>query len=123
MHRLTSRRSTSASRIRVLVWALVQARMVCTPVAFGQGSSPQGDISLSLTDAVEHPVKNGLQSVVARERLAQARGEKGISLSTLPTNLSGTAYQANLTANLAAEGLPVNKIGTPAGIRRAVQRV
>jgi outer membrane protein TolC len=63
-----------------------------------------------MTAAVEQALKNNLQSVVAREQLAQARGEKGISLSALLPNLSGKASQANLTANLAAMGLPVEKL-------------
>jgi outer membrane protein TolC len=63
-----------------------------------------------MTAAVEQALKNNLQSVVAREQLAQARGEKGISLSALLPNLSGVASQANLTANLAAMGLPVEKL-------------
>jgi outer membrane protein TolC len=54
---------------------------------------------------VDLALKNNLQTQLAREGIAQARGEKGLGLSALLPNISGAAYQANLTANLAAMGL------------------
>ncbi len=62
-------------------------------------------LSLTLAQASELAVKNNLQSLLARERVLEARGEQGISLSYLLPNLSGAAYQVNQTSNLAAMGL------------------
>jgi outer membrane protein TolC len=59
---------------------------------------------------VDLAVKNNLQSVMAKERVAQAKGEKGVGLSGLLPNISGAAYQMNLTSNLAAMGLPLDKL-------------
>jgi outer membrane protein len=63
-----------------------------------------------LSQAVELALKNNLQTRLAAEREAQSRGELSLSLSALLPNLSGAAYQMNLTANLAALGLPIGKI-------------
>ena len=63
------------------------------------------DLTLTLAQATELAVKNNLQTVLARERIAQARGEKGVGLSYLLPNLSAAAYQLNQTSNLAALGL------------------
>jgi len=60
---------------------------------------------LSLRQAVDSALKNNLQPLLAKERVTQARGEKAIALSALLPQLSGAAYQANLTSNLAAMGL------------------
>jgi outer membrane protein TolC len=87
-----------------------QVLTVAAPAVFGQEAAPKEDVSLSLTDAVDLALKNNLESVVARERLAQAKGEKGISLSMLLPNISGSAYQASQTLNLASMGLPMDKL-------------
>lgn len=84
--------------------------IVAAPASFGQETAPKEEVSLSLTDAVDLALKNNLQSVIARERLAQAKGEKGVSLSSLLPNISGSAYQASQTLNLASMGLPMNKL-------------
>jgi outer membrane protein TolC len=87
-----------------------QTLISAAPAAFGQEATPKEDVSLSLTDAVDLALKNNLQSVVASERIAQAKGEKGVSLSGLLPNISGSAYQASQTLNLASMGLPMNKL-------------
>jgi outer membrane protein TolC len=94
----------------VALGLFTQALIVAAPAAFGQETAPKEEVSLSLTDAVDLALKNNLQSVIAREHLAQAKGEKGISLSWLLPNISGAAYQMNQTANLAALGLPMSKL-------------
>ena len=109
MHRSHHQRGRRARPITVAVLAL-QAWMVAAPAASGQEPALQEDVSLTLTGAVELALKNNLQSVIARERIAQAKGEKGIGLSGLLPNISGTAYQMNLTNNLAAQGLPLGKL-------------
>lgn len=115
MHRLQRRDGGCARRIRAFVLALAQVGTIGAPVALAQSPAPLGGASLSLTDAVEQALKNNLQSVVAREQLSQARGEKGISLSALLPNISGVASQASVTSNFAAMGMPVDKLpGFPA---------
>ena len=99
------------ARCAISIAAVCVALIVPALAALGQeASSSQEGISLSLTGAVDLALKNNLQSVVAKERIAQAKGEKGISLSALLPNVSGSAYQMNQTLNLASMGLPMDKL-------------
>lgn len=109
MHKLT-RQSVCLGRSRVSIWALVLVGMVCTQDALGQDTAPRSDVSLGLTQAVDLALKNNLEAVIAQEGVARAKGEKGITLSALLPNISGVAYQADVTANLQALGLPVEKL-------------
>jgi outer membrane protein len=60
--------------------------------------------SLSLEQAIQLAIENNLGTLLARERRNEARGVKQQSLAALLPNVSGVAYQANLTENLAALG-------------------
>ena len=86
--------------------------------AFAQQAPAQEaaqSIPLTLTQATELAVKSNLQAVLARERIVQARGERGTVFSQLLPNISGAASQSNMTLNLAAEGFTPNVIpGIPA---------
>jgi len=86
------------------------ALVVSTPVVLGQEAKASETATLSLSEAVDLALKHNLQSVVAKERIAQAKGGKGVSLSALLPNISGSAYQASQTLNLASLGLPVGKM-------------
>jgi outer membrane protein len=79
-----------------------------------QPQAPQ-KLSLTLSQAVELALKNNLRTRLAEERVAQSRAEKSRGRSALLPNLSGVAYQLNLTENLAAMGLPIGEFpGLPA---------
>lgn len=79
-------------------------------VAQEAGQSAASSVSLTLTQAAELAVKNNLQMVLARERIGQARGERGTVFSYLLPNVSGAVSQSNMTLNLAAQGLSANVI-------------
>ena len=89
---------------RFPLWVL--ALSVSGALATAQDS--RSELSLTLNQATEMAVKNNLQTVLDRERITQAQGEKNVGRSYLLPNLSGAAYQANLTENLAALGLSGN---------------
>ncbi len=110
MNRPYQRRDTCLRKISLLALAFIQAWIVSPSAVRAQTPAPQEGVSLSLAGAVDLAVKNSLQSVMAKERVAQAKGEKGASLSGLLPNISGAAYQMNLTSNLAAMGLPLDKL-------------
>jgi len=57
-----------------------------------------------LADAIDLATQNNLATLLARERKLEARGLEKESLAGLLPNISGVAYQANLTVNLAALG-------------------
>lgn len=98
---------TDARLIRLAAW-LGAALLLAAP-APGQPSQTAQPLNLTLQQAVEMALKNNLQAQLAREGIAQAKGEKGLLLSALLPNVSGAAYQANLTSNLAAMGLTSTK--------------
>lgn len=60
--------------------------------------------ALSLEQAVRLAIDNNLATLRAHERRNEARGQKQQSLAPLLPNVSGVAYQANLTENLVALG-------------------
>jgi outer membrane protein len=60
--------------------------------------------ALSLSQAIELAIQNNLATLLARERRNEARGFEKESLAGLLPNVFGTAYQANITENLAALG-------------------
>ena len=76
------------------------------PVYSAQGPPPAA-MSLSLSASVELAVKNNLRTLLAGQRTVESEGTRGILLSALLPNVAASAYQASLTANLAAMGLPM----------------
>ena len=60
--------------------------------------------ALSLEQAIQLAIQNNVTTLLARERRREAEGLKQESLSGLLPNISGTAYQASVTQNLAALG-------------------
>jgi outer membrane protein TolC len=70
---------------------------------------------LSLQQAIDLALKNNLQTQLAEERATESRAQRAIGLSALLPQISGVAYQMNLTENLAAEGLTASTFpGIPA---------
>ncbi len=67
-------------------------------------------LSLTLAQAVEMALRHNLQTRLAEERTVQSRAEKDVARSALLPNVSGSAYQMNLTSNLAAMGFKVGTI-------------
>ena len=63
-----------------------------------------GPAALSFEQAIQLAIENNLATLLARERRNEARGLKQQSLAALLPNVSGVAYQASLTENLAALG-------------------
>jgi len=70
---------------------------------------PPTALKLQLATAIDFAVKNNIRTQLAGEQITEAEGMRGMALSALLPNLTGSAYQANLTANLAAQGLPVSE--------------
>jgi outer membrane protein len=89
-----------AALLALLCGALLQPGAV-------HAQQPRKDrlLALTLQQAKEMALKNNLQTRLAGEGIKQAEGEKGLGLSALLPNLSGAAYQSNLTSNLAAMGM------------------
>ncbi len=60
--------------------------------------------TLSLEQAIQLAIQNNLTTLLARERRQEAEGFRQESRSGLLPNISGTAYQASITQNIAALG-------------------
>src|SRR5216684_2726316 len=70
----------------------------------GAAKVSAGMSALSLDQAIKLAIENNLATLLARERRNEARGfEKEARAGLLP-NISGAAYQASITENLAALG-------------------
>ena len=95
-----------------LIFLLLPA-MLAGAEAFAQSGSPPAGLTLS--QAFEQALANNLQTRLAQERTLESRAQRGMVRSALLPNLSGTASQANVTANLAAMGLGASTFpGIPA---------
>ena len=70
----------------------------------GAARTTQGPAALGLEQAIELAIENNLTTLRARERQREAEGLKDESRAGLLPNVSGTAYQASVTQNLAALG-------------------
>jgi outer membrane protein TolC len=60
--------------------------------------------ALGLGEAIQIAIQNNLATLLAEERRREARGLEHESRAALLPNLSGSAYQANITQNIAALG-------------------
>src|SRR6185369_3332880 len=60
--------------------------------------------TLSYEEAVRLAIENNLATLRAHERRNEARGQQEQARAPLLPNVSGVAYQANLTENLVALG-------------------
>ncbi len=74
-----------------------------------QVASP-ASLELTLAAAIDSAVKNNVQTLLAGQQVLEAEGSRGISLSALLPNLAASSYQADITANLAATGLPIQQM-------------
>lgn len=88
-----------------LLIVLLASAGLLLPIAHAEQSPAQQPLALTLQQAIELALKNNLQTQLAREGILQADGEKALSRSALLPSLSGAAYQANMTSNLAAMGM------------------
>jgi outer membrane protein TolC len=93
---------------------LILVALAVVPVLFAQATSA-APVSLSVPAAIDLAVKHNLRTLLAGERIEESEGASGMLRSALLPNIAASAYQANLTANLAAMGLPVQDMkGFPA---------
>jgi outer membrane protein len=71
---------------------------------------PPTALRLQLAAAIDFGVKNNVRTLLAGQQISEAEGTRGLAFSALLPNLAASAQQANLTANLAAWGLPVSEL-------------
>jgi outer membrane protein TolC len=92
---------------RILLLFLVAHIVVLPSYAQGLSTAP---VSLPLAAAIDLASKHNLRALLAGQRIEESEGMSGILRSALLPNIAASTYQANLTANLAAMGLPVQNM-------------
>jgi outer membrane protein len=93
-------------RIDRVTAIVILAALTMVPVLAAQ-EPPPAPMSLSLSAALELAEKSNIRTLLAGQRIVELEGTRGILLSALLPNIAASAYQASITANLAAMGLPV----------------
>jgi outer membrane protein len=69
--------------------------------------------TLDLGTAIQLAIQNNLATLLAQERQTEAQGFRREALAGLLPNISASAYQANLTINLRAQGFNIPIPGVP----------
>jgi outer membrane protein len=82
------------------------------------GSEPP-KLRLSLRDAIQAAVDNNVNVRLLKERIASAQAQADVSLGALLPNVSGYVNGRNQTVNLAAFGLPAERL-SGLGLTRSV---
>lgn len=112
----TSRRSLLIAIVIVLFsCSSLSAQEITQQIPGAARVSTNQPAALSYEQAVRLAIENNLATLRAQEQRNEARGEKQQSLAPLLPNVSGAAYQANLTQNLVALGF---QPGTIPGFNR-----
>src|SRR5207237_9084240 len=75
----------------------------------GAAKTSPGVSTLSFEEAITLALGNNLATLLAKERRREARGFETESLAGLLPNVSGAAYQASISENLAALGVTPGK--------------
>ena len=92
--------------------------MITSIVAAEQGGNPP-ELKLSLRDAIQAAVDNNVNVRLLKERIAAAQAQANTSLGALLPNVGGYLNGRNQTVNLAAFGLPADRL-TALGLTRSV---
>jgi outer membrane protein len=97
-------------RIHKQVILLILVTLTTIPLLRAEGPANLMAKSLSLSTAIDLAIKNNLGTLLAGENVFESEGARGILRSALLPNIAASAYQANLTENMAAMGLPVQDL-------------
>ncbi len=118
--------SQSIRKHRLVVWrvvSLVLAAVICgTATEFvsaeeSERNPPQ--LKLSLRDAIQAAIDNNVNVRLLKERIAAAQAHANTSLGALLPNVGGYLNGRNQTVNLAAFGLPADRLAA-LGLTRSV---
>ncbi|HMS84710.1 MAG TPA: TolC family protein [Nitrospira sp.] len=103
---------------RTLGLAILTALWMVSGVAAEPSQSPP-EVRLSLREAIQAAVDNNVNVRLLKERIAAAQAQANTSLGALLPNVGGYLNGRNQTVNLAAFGLPADRLGA-LGLTRSV---
>lgn len=95
------------------------ALLVGTALADDRTDTSLPELRLSLREAIEAAIDNNVNVQLLKERIAAAQAQADTSLGALLPNVSGYVTGRNQTVNLAAFGLPANRLSS-LGLTRSV---
>ena len=106
-----------------IAWALLSGLLLgAMPGGALAGEDPATsppELRLSLRDAIQAAIDNNVNVRLLKERIAAAQAQADTSLGSLLPNVSGYMNGRNQTVNLAAFGLPADRLGG-LGLTRSV---
>lgn len=117
--------NSPASRFRsqtiawVLLSGLLLGAMPAGAVAAEDPAASPPELRLSLRDAIQAAIDNNVNVRLLKERIAAAQAQADTSLGSLLPNVSGYMNGRNQTVNLAAFGLPADRL-SGLGLTRSV---
>ncbi len=104
--------------MRSIVWRLCLVHAIALAgwggvesVSAAEAVSSPPELRLSLHDAIQAAIDNNVNVRLLRERIAAAQSVEKTSLGALLPNVSGYATGRNQTVNLAAFGIPQDRLG------------
>jgi len=95
--------------VGLLVPAFLDGRDGVAGAEETEGSHPP-ELRLSLREAIQAAIDNNVNVLLLKERIAAAQAQADASLGALLPNVSGYMSGRNQTVNLAAFGLPANRL-------------
>lgn len=118
--------SQSIRKDRPVIWrvvSLVLAAIICgtaTELVSAEGLERNPlELKLSLRDAIQAAIDNNVNVRLLKERIAAAQAHANTSLGALLPNVGGYLNGRNQTVNLAAFGLPADRLAA-LGLTRSV---
>ena len=118
--------SQSIRKHRLVVWrvvSLVFAAVICGTatelVSAEESERNPPQLKLSLRDAIQAAIDNNVNVRLLKERIAAAQAHANTSLGALLPNVGGYLNGRNQTVNLAAFGLPADRLAA-LGLTRSV---
>lgn len=96
---------------RLLVCGLMLCAIPGAAVAAEESGTVPPELRLSLRDAIQAAIDNNVNVRLLKERIAAAQAQADTSLGALLPNVSGYMNGRNQTVNLAAFGIPADKLG------------
>jgi len=104
---------------RCAIAGIILLLVVPTMSMAEERSQAPPELRLSLHDAIQAAIDNNVNVRLLRERIAAAQSAANTSLGALLPNVSGYATGRNQTVNLAAFGIPQDRLGAlgvPGGV-------
>jgi outer membrane protein TolC len=116
-------RSTAIPLWRPVTGPFLIRALICTTIvgatAAEAAETNLPELKLSLRDAIQAAVDNNVNVRLLKERIAAAQAQANTSLGALLPNVGGYLNGRNQTVNLAAFGLPADRL-TALGLTRSV---